>query len=86
MSLIYQLILNRDAVKFVAKQEKNVQERIRKALLGLTVRPPAGDIRLMKGFEKRFRLRIGSYRIIFEINLQEKIVYVLAIDNRGEVY
>jgi mRNA interferase RelE/StbE len=86
MSLIYQLILSRDAIKFVAKQEKNVQERVRKALLGLTVRPPVGDIRLMKGFEKRFRLRIGSYRIIFEVNLQEKIVYVLAIDNRGEVY
>lgn len=86
MSLIYQLILSRDAVKFVAKQEKDVQERIRKALLGLTVRPPVGDIRLMKGYEKRFWLRIGSYRVLFEVNLQEKTVYILAIDNRGNVY
>lgn len=86
MSLNYQLTLSRDAVKFVAKQEKDVQVRIRKALLGLTVRPPVGDIRLMKGYEKRFRLRIGSYRVLFEVNLQEKIVYILAIDNRGDVY
>lgn len=86
MSLTYRLILSRDAVKFLAKQEKVVRERIRKALLGLTVRPPVGDIRLMKGYEKRFRLRIGGYRAVFEIDHQEQIIYILAIDNRGDVY
>lgn len=45
MSLTYRLTLNRDAVKFVAKQEKAIQDRIRKSLLGLTVRQPAGDIK-----------------------------------------
>ncbi len=86
MSLTYRLTLNRDAVKFVAKQEKAVQERIRKSLLGLTVRPPIGDIKPMKGYDKRFRLRVGSYRVLFEIDHQEQIVYILAIDNRGDVY
>lgn len=37
MSLTYRLTLNRDAVKFVAKQEMAIQVRIRKSLLGLTV-------------------------------------------------
>ncbi|QCT01577.1 hypothetical protein E6C60_0856 [Paenibacillus algicola] len=86
MSLTYQLTLNRDAIKFVAKQERAVQERIRKSLLGLTVRPPVGDIRPMKGYDKRFRLRVGSYRILFEINHQEQVIYILAIDNRGDIY
>jgi mRNA interferase RelE/StbE len=36
MSLTYRLTLSSDAIKFVAKQERVVQERIRKALLGLT--------------------------------------------------
>ena len=36
MSSIYQLTLNRDSVKFIAKQERVVQERIRKALTGLS--------------------------------------------------
>ncbi|WEK53586.1 MAG: type II toxin-antitoxin system RelE/ParE family toxin [Candidatus Cohnella colombiensis] len=86
MSLTYRLTLNRDAIKFVAKQEKAIQERIRKSLLGLTVRPPIGDIRPMKGYDKRFRLRVGSYRVLFEIDHQEQVVYILAIDNRGDVY
>ena len=51
MSSAYHLILNRNAVKFPAKQEKVVQERIRAALIGLTVVPPEGDIRPMKGLD-----------------------------------
>ena len=86
MSLTYRLTLNRDAVKFVAKQEKAVQERIRKSLLGLTVRPPAGDVKPLKGYDKRFRLRVGSYRVLFEIDHQEQVIYILTIDNRGNVY
>lgn len=86
MSLTYRLTLNRDAVKFVAKQEKAVQERIRKALLGLAVRLPVGDIRLMKGYEKRFRLRVGSYLVLFEVDHHEQIIYILAIDNRDNIY
>ena len=86
MSFNYRLTLNREAVKFLAKQEKAVQERIRKSLLGLTSRPPVGDIRLMKGYDRRFPIRVGSYRIIFEIDHAERIVYILSIDNRGDVY
>ncbi|GIO43125.1 hypothetical protein [Paenibacillus apis] len=55
MSFTYQLTLNRDAVKFIAKQEKAVQERIRKSLMGLTVRPPVGDIRSL---ENRFYQKV----------------------------
>ncbi|MDQ0086724.1 mRNA interferase RelE/StbE [Paenibacillus anaericanus] len=86
MNSTYRLTLSRDAVKFVSKQEKAVQERIRRALLGLSTRPPVGDIKPMKGIEKRFRLRIGSYRIIFELDHQEQCVYILTIDNRGDIY
>jgi mRNA interferase RelE/StbE len=67
MNSTYRLSLSRDAVKFVGKQEKAVQERIRSALLGLLSRPPIGDIKPMKGFEKLLRVRIGSYRAINQL-------------------
>ncbi len=86
MSLTYQLTLSRDSVKFLAKQERAIQERIRKALTGLSIRPPIGDIKPMKGQGKIMRLRVGTYRIIFEVSNTEQLVYVLTIDNRGDVY
>ena len=32
------------------------------------------------------RLRVGPYQILFEVNAKEKFVYILTIDNRGDVY
>ncbi|MHB8073158.1 type II toxin-antitoxin system RelE family toxin [Desulfosporosinus fructosivorans] len=86
MSSIYHLTLNRESVKFLAKQERAIQERIRKALMGLAIRPPIGDIKPLKGQEKLMRLRVGTYRVIFEVNHSDQIIYILTINNRGDVY
>nr|WP_242876330.1 type II toxin-antitoxin system RelE/ParE family toxin [Desulfosporosinus hippei] len=40
----------------------------------------------LKGKEKLMRLRVGTYRVIFEINHTEQIVYILTIDNRRGIY
>ncbi len=86
MSSIYQLTLSRESVKFLKKQEKNIQLRLSKALRGLTEQPPLGDIKPLKGKKGQLRLRIGTYRSLFEVNHDEKIVYIQTIDNRGDVY
>lgn len=61
MSLNYQLTLGRELLKFLKKQEKSIQQRISNVLKGLTVRPPIGDIKLLKGRDNLMRLRVGSY-------------------------
>ncbi|MFZ3132227.1 MAG: type II toxin-antitoxin system RelE/ParE family toxin [Desulfosporosinus sp.] len=86
MSSDYKLIYHKDALKFLAKQEVGVQERIAKGLTGLLLIPPKGDIKLLKGHEGLYRLRVGTYRLLFEINHTENIVYIQAIDSRGGIY
>jgi mRNA interferase RelE/StbE len=45
------------------------------------------DIMKLKGnWEGYYRLRKGKLRIIFEVNKNDKIIYVERIDFRGEVY
>ena len=44
------------------------------------------DIKLLKGFDNIFRLRIGRLRVIFEIRKTELLIYVIAIGNRGDIY
>ncbi|MFB5269863.1 type II toxin-antitoxin system RelE/ParE family toxin [Paenibacillus enshidis] len=63
-----------------------MQERIAHGLQGLLVIPPTGDIKRMKGSIGLYRLRIGALRILFEINHDEKVVYIQAIDSRGGIY
>ncbi|MHB8073883.1 type II toxin-antitoxin system RelE family toxin [Desulfosporosinus fructosivorans] len=86
MNSDYKLIYHKDMIKFIAKQERAVQERIRKALMGLSIRPPIGDIKPLKSQGKIMRLRVGAYRVIFEVSHREQFVYILTIDNRGDVY
>ncbi|WP_338470741.1 hypothetical protein R4Z10_18425 [Niallia sp. XMNu-256] len=52
----------------------------------MTIQPPLGDIKPLKGQKGLLRLRIGTFSTIFEVDHNEKIVYILTIDNRGDVY
>lgn len=86
MNSTYQLTLSRNSVKFLAKQEKVVQKRIRTALIGLTERPPLGDIKPLKASDGKLRLRIGSFRVIFHVDLDSQMIYIMTISNRGDIY
>lgn len=80
------LMLSRDVIKFLSKQEKAVQKRIGAGMAGLLEIPPVGDIVKLKGKERVFRLRVGTFRIVYQVDYTERIVYVIALDNRGDIY
>ncbi|MTV50328.1 type II toxin-antitoxin system RelE/ParE family toxin [Heliobacillus mobilis] len=86
MSLGFKLIYHKEAIEFLSKQEKYVQDRIALGLKGLLQIPPRGDIKTMKGYNGLYRLRIGTFRILFEINHVEKLIYILTMDFPGGVY
>lgn len=44
-----------------------------------------GDIKLLKGC-KDWRLRVGKWRIIFSVNLPNRLISIEYIDVRGYVY
>ena len=78
----YSLDLRTQAIKFVGGQSRNDQIRIMSAIRGL---PHVGDIMPLKG-RREFRLRVGSYRIIFERDDKKQAVTVTRIGMRGDVY
>ncbi|MBR3630609.1 MAG: type II toxin-antitoxin system RelE/ParE family toxin [Oscillospiraceae bacterium] len=80
---------SKKALKFLAKQEKSTVERIKAAVQRLTLQPPVGDIKDMQGFDDgRKRLRVGSFRIIFNYTSEGEveILLVMEIGNRGDIY
>lgn len=80
---------SKDALKFLARLDKKSVERIRKAIEGLTLTPPVGDIKLMQGHtDERKRLRDGSWRIIYKYGKDNdlEILFVIDIGNRGDIY
>ena len=79
----FKIIIEKPAQKFILKQPKNQQERLLNAIYLL---PEVGDIKDMQGHKNLYRLRVGSYRIIYTVNNDILTVYVLEIGNRGDVY
>lgn len=80
------VLLSKPALKFVNKQEQKIQRRIYAALKGLEVIPPVGDIKKLKGVDEIYRLRVGTFRIIYTMDFQKVVVKVVTIDNRGDIY
>ncbi len=74
-----EIYYSKQALKFLEKQEKRIQQRILSAIETL----PLGDVKRLQGTSK-YRLRVGDYRIIFDRN--GHIIMIEKIENRGQVY
>lgn len=63
-----------------------VRERIAQAIDGLEADPFGGDVKKLAGSEQLWRLRVGSYRIVYEIHKGRLVVLVIRIADRREAY
>lgn len=70
---------SKQAIKFLKKQDVSTRKRIVAAINLL----PAGDVKNLQG-RKGYRLRVGSFRIIFDID--GNVLLIEKIDNRGQIY
>ena len=82
----YQVEIARRAVKALATLSRNEQQRIRAAidLLAETPRPP-GCVAL-SGERRAYRVRVGDYRIVYEVFDDRLVVQVVRIGHRREIY
>ena len=44
------------------------------------------DIKRCKGHKSRFRVRFGDFRLVYQVDEEERLVLLLKLDIRGEVY
>lgn len=81
--MTYRIQIDKPAMKFLQKQQQAQRERLLRAIQGL---PDNGDIKPMSGHENLYRLRVGTFRVLYTIIGDLLIVRVLNIGNRGDVY
>ncbi len=83
-----QLLFTAQAEKQLAKLDKNTRLRIIASLDRLREAYPVGDIRKMQGYDDLWRLRVGDYRIVMQIDLVTATITitVIRVGHRKEVY
>lgn len=85
MNARYQVVFDRRAEKSLKSLPESEQQRIEKAIDGLAINPrPNGAIK-MTGVPS-WRLRVGDYRVIYDVHDKVLTVLVLKIGHRREIY
>ena len=46
----------------------------------------AGDVKKLTNFTPEYRLRVGDWRAVYEIDVERRLVVVLTVDHRRRVY
>ena len=81
----YHIEIVRSAQKEIERLPDNVEKRLRPIILSLESIPrPHGSKKLRE--TDRYRLRIGSYRVIYTINDKDGLIRILAVRHRKEAY
>ena len=79
----YRIEYERQAKKFLESRTKVEQERI---LSAISMLPDCPSVIKLQGYERRYRLRVGDYRVIYDKYDDYLLILVLKIGNRGDVY
>ena len=81
---MYEIIFSLKAKKQLLKLEKIIQERILSAIERISIRPEAFITRLVR--DPGYKLRVGDYRVIMDIDKTRLLVLVIKIGHRRDIY
>ncbi len=66
--------------------EAFVQKRVAQAIDALGENPHPPGSKKLKGGGNLWRIRVGDYRIVYQIHDQELVVVIVAIGHRSGIY
>ena len=81
----YQVILQKSVVRFLKKIDKKSQKRLAIAIELLKIHPRPPKAKKLTN-ENLWRVRVGDYRIIYEIEDEVLTVHIIKIGLRKNVY
>jgi len=82
----YRIEFKPSAAKEFSQLPKNIQKRIAAKVNTLADNPRPRGVEKLEGRENRYRIRVGDYRVIYEIHDEVLLVLVVRIGHRREVY
>ena len=81
----YSIEIKKSAAKEIGKLPKRVLKRIIEKIESLAWEPRPSGCKKLSG-EEKYRIRVGRYRILYSIEEEILVVYVVKVGHRREVY
>ena len=78
---------SKKAIKFLKKLNKEQSRWINMKIKGLINNSVPSDSKTVVGYKELiYRIRIGDYRVLYEIDNKGQIIGIIKIDKRGRAY
>jgi mRNA interferase RelE/StbE len=78
----WDLVITKPAERDLKSVARNDHERINAAFEAMRANPYGGDIKFLKGTAGALRRRVGSWRILFDVDQAKRMVVILGVKRR----
>jgi len=82
----YQIEWKPSAVRELKKLDRQVVPRIVDAVEALSSIPFPQGVKKLQGSEATYRIRVGDYRVIYEVYSRRLVVEITRVRHRKDVY
>lgn len=84
----YKVVLTKNAVKEIKKLDTKAKKSIKDAIQILAINPFSDALRVKKLKKEKnlYRLRVGDYRVIYEVKNEQLLITVVRLGHRKDVY
>ncbi len=84
--MTYEVRLKPSAERELRKLPRQIQFRVARRLDGLAADPRPTGCEKLAGLADLYRIRVGDYRIVYQVSDEILMVLVVTIGHRGDVY
>ena len=84
--VLYQLITPKSVQKKIDALPDSVRDRIDAVIRMLADNPRPDGVVKIKGSDSEYRIRIGDYRVVYEVNDDQLIIFLIQFMHRREIY
>ena len=84
--MAYEIVYAPSAAKALRKLDRQVARRLLEAISKLAEEPRSAEGVQLVGGEGELRIRVGDYRVVYDVIDEEVVVLILRLGHRREIY
>ena len=83
---IYQIEWKKSALRELKHLDRRIVPRILAAVDSLSTQPLPAGVRKLQGSQRTYRIRVGTYRVVYELYESRLVVEVIRVRHRKDAY
>ena len=83
---MYEIRFHRKAAEFIRSLSKSQRNKVKTVLQAMKSNPFSYPYRKIRGEINLYRIRFGTYRMLYEISEKQKKIVVLKFEKRSKAY